>query len=508
MSRRRHQLNPRQKMINLLYIILMAMLAINVSNDVMDGYHTVDRWLRKSEAVTEDDNRLLLSELEKQAVLNPVKAAPWIERGRALKLKSDSLVEFIGGIKSMVAREADGNPEYDMKLENGESLSAVEKIFLSKDCNMGVELKKRLIRYRESVSSMSSDPSLKRIVESCIDVGDNASWEEAMFCNMPAAGAMTLLTAMVNNIRFVENTMLGHFAEEMDVRDVRVNAFKALAVAKSRTIVRGDKFSADILLASVDTTTVPEIKVGGDYTVSGTGHVERMCPTVGRYTLEGSVVVTDKDGNRHESGFTLPYTVIEPRATIGADMMNVLYAAYENPVSVSVPGWTSDKVSLSAVGGRAIDKGNGRYTIIPTSNSGQVTLTASVDDDGKRTIMDTKTFNVRSLPAPAAYITLGGERFYGGSADKRKISQADRLEAAIDDGILDIRYRVTGFVMMAFDGIGNAKALRSDGARFTEEQKKLLLSQSKGKRIFLTDIMTAGIDGMRRLPRPMEIILK
>ena len=76
---RKKQLNPRQRMINLLYIVLMAMLAINVSNDVMDGYHTVDSWLRKSEAVTEDDNRLLLSQLEKQAMLNPRKAAPWLD---------------------------------------------------------------------------------------------------------------------------------------------------------------------------------------------------------------------------------------------------------------------------------------------------------------------------------------------------------------------------------------------------------------------------------------------
>ena len=74
---RKKQLNPRQRMINLLYIVLMAMLAINVSNDVMDGCHTVDSWLRKSEAVTEDDNRLLLSQLEKQARLTPRKAAPW-----------------------------------------------------------------------------------------------------------------------------------------------------------------------------------------------------------------------------------------------------------------------------------------------------------------------------------------------------------------------------------------------------------------------------------------------
>lgn len=505
---RSRKLNPRQRMINLLYIVLMAMLAINVSNDVMDGYHTVDGWLLKSEAVTEDDNKLLLSALEKQAELNPRKAAPWFGNGRILKEKSDSLVDFICSLKTLVAEETDGKSDYIGKLENGDNLSVAEKVFLSKESNMGERLRKRLIEFRDDVAAMTDDSSLRKIIASFIDVDDNSSWEESMFYNIPASGAMTLLSAMVNNIRFVENTLLGHFAEEMDIKDVRMNAFKALAVAKSQTVIRGDRFSADILLASVDTTTVPEFKVDGDFAVSSDGHVERMCPSVGQFSLDGSVIVTDKEGNRHESGFSLPYTVIEPRATISADIMNVLYAAYENPVSVSVPGWTSDKVGISAVGARVVDKGQGHYTIVPYPQARQVTLTAAVDINGRRTVMDSRTFNVRSLPAPTAYLSLGAERFQGGFVDKSRLLKAERLEAAIDDGILDIRYRVTGFVMLVFDGIGNAKALKSNGAGFTEEQKRLLSSQGKGKRIILTDISAVGIDGLRRLPRPMEIILK
>ena len=97
---RSRKLNPRQRMINLLYIVLMAMLAINVSNDVMDGYHTVDGWLLKSEAVTEDDNKLLLSALEKQATLNHRKAAPWLWEGRVLKQKRESFVVFICSLKT------------------------------------------------------------------------------------------------------------------------------------------------------------------------------------------------------------------------------------------------------------------------------------------------------------------------------------------------------------------------------------------------------------------------
>lgn len=505
---RKKQLNPRQRMINLLYIVLMAMLAINVSNDVMDGYHAVDSWLRKSEAVTEDDNRLLLSQLEKQAMLTPRKAAPWLDNGRVLKAKSDSLVDFICSLKALVAKETDSKDDYTEKLENGESLSVTENVFLSKKSNMGERLRKRLIGFRNDVSAMAGDPSLRKIIANFIDVRDNPSWEEEMFYNIPASGALTLLSAIVNNVRLVENTLLGHFAEQIDARDVRMNAFKAFAVTKSQAVVRGDKFTADILLASVDTTTIPEFKVKGDYKVSGSGHVERFCPSIGQFSLDGSVIVTDKEGNRHESAFSLPYTVIEPRATISADIMNVLYAAYENPISVSVPGWTNDKVRLSAVGARLVDKGRGHYTVVPDVKCKQVTITASVDMDGKRLVKDTRSFHVRRMPPPTAYLTLGNERFTGGRVDKGILLSADRLEAAIDDGILDIGYKVKEFVMIAFDGIGNAKALKSNGARFTEEQKKLLSSQSKGKRIFLTDISTVGIDGLRRLPRPMEIILK
>ena len=118
-------------------------------------------------------------------------------------------------------------------------------------------------------------------------------------------------------------------------------------------------------------------------------------------------------------------------------------------------------------------------------------------------------FHVRKLPDPTAYIQIGADRFRGGTLYKAALVGAQGIKAAIDDGILDIDFRVTGFESVFFDNMGNAVPMTSNGALFSDRQRDALRKLARGRRFYISHITAVGPDGItRRLPASMEVIVK
>lgn len=193
-------------------------------------------------------------------------------------------------------------------------------------------------------------------------------------------------------------------------------------------------------------------------------------------------------------------------ATIAADLMNMLYAGYNNPISVSVPGVPQNGVSVSMTGGRLISKGPGKYVAIPTAVGHDVTFRISARDGKMTRSFPPFTFRVRKLPDPTPYIALGDDRFKGGNLSKAGLMGAGRLSAAIDDGILDIQFRVTGFSTVFYDNMGNAVQMASQDGQFTDRMREQFRRLSRGRRFYITEVHAIGPDGVpRTLPGAMEV---
>ena len=217
------------------------------------------------------------------------------------------------------------------------------------------------------------------------------------------------------------------------------------------------------------------------------------------------------DGDMIRRDFIQKYRVIQPPsgATVAADLMNVLYAGYPNPVSVTVAGLPQNSVSLSMSGGSPSSKGDGHYIATPSAVGQDVTFTVTASDQGKTRQMGTFTFHVRKLPDPTAYIALGTDRFKGGGMPKASLMGIGGIHAAIDDGLLDIEFKVTSFETVFFDNMGNAVPMASAGAAFSERQKEAFRKLSRNKRFYITHVNAVGPDGLaRKLPSAMEIIVK
>ena len=160
-------------------------------------------------------------------------------------------------------------------------------------------------------------------------------------------------------------------------------------------------------------------------------------------------------------------------------------------------------------GGAFRSIGMGRYIARPSAVGSDVTINVASNEGGRSRQMGKFTFNVRKLPDPTAYIQIGTTRFREGGLSRAALMGVNGLNAAIDDGILDIQFRVTGFETVFFDNMGNAVPMASNGAQFSERQRNTFRKLSRNKRFYIANITAVGPDGIsRKLTGSMQVIVK
>ncbi len=503
-------------MINLMYIVLLAMLALNVSSDVLNGFALVEEGLRRTTGNAMKENQRVFDDFEEQLRSNPAKVKAWFDKAKQVKDMSDSLYNFAGELKQAIAREADGEGADPTNLEHREDIEAADIVMLRPLKGKGGQLYQAINSYRTRITQMITDPRQRAIIASNLStevpraqrlMGKN--WQEAMFDNMPAAAAITLLTKLQNDVRYAEGEVLHTLVANVDVKDIRVNQLNAYVIPEATTLYPGQQFHSQIIMAAVDTTQRPEIYVNGRR-ISSDGSYNFTVGQPGEYSFSGYIQMLNAAGDLIRRPFTQKYNVIAPPtgATVAADLMNVLYAGYENPVSVSASGIPSNKISVTMSGGTLTPRGAGKYIARPATVGQDVTFTVTGVVNGRQQTMGSFTFKVRKLPDPTAYITIGNDRSRGGRIAKAAILNAPGIGAAIDDGLLDIPFRVLGFEAVFFDNMGNARPENSGSADFTEAQRNLIRSLRRGQRFYISRIRAVGPDGIQRtLPNPVEVIV-
>lgn len=521
MAIKKRPVSPRQKMINLMYVVLMAMLALNVSTEVLNGFSIVEDSINRTTSNSAKENQRIYDSFVEQLKSNPAKVQAWYDKAQAVKGMSDSLYNFVERLKLSIAQEADGEDADIHNIRNKEDLESANQVMLAPGRGQGKALYEAINSFRNRILAMTTDESQRAVIENNLstELPKNANamgknWQEYMFEDMPVAGAITLLSKLQGDIRYAEGEVLHSLVSNIDMKDIRVNSLKAFVVPNAQTVVRGDKFSARIVMAAVDTTQVPDIFIGNRKTELKDGLYETVCGRTGDFTLAGYIEVLNGSGERIRRDFSQKYTVVDPTATVSADLMNVLYAGYNNPISVSVPGVPLNKVQASMSGGTLQPVGAGRYIARPAAVGKDVSITVFANNSGRSQQMGQFTFHVRKLPDPTAYIAMKDEhgnptRYRGGAMSKANLMSIDGIGAAIDDGILDIGFKVLGFETVFFDNMGNAVPMVSDGSRFSARQKDTFRKLQRNRRFYISRVTAVGPDGIeRRLSASMEVIVK
>ncbi|MDO5394746.1 MAG: gliding motility protein GldM [Bacteroidales bacterium] len=520
MSENVNRLSPRQKMINLMYIVLTAMLALNVSSDVLDGFTQVHEGLTRSNDNVSSRNGAIYGQLEAFAAQNPEKGRVWLDRATEVRRETARMYRLVDSFKMEIVRKADG-PEGDPdNIVSRDDLEAAAVVMLSPGKREGERLRHSIENYRSFVTGFVPDSTKRKSIESALSTmpvrraGQLApqAWEDAKFDQQPVVAAVTLLSKLQNDILYAEGEALTHLLGQVDAGDVRVNELNAFVIPQSRLVMRGGEYQASIVLAAIDTTQRPSVFVNGNRLPGDKGLYTVHTGTTGTFTYRGYIQLPHDDGTVSKYDFSSEYTVIEPMATVSATMMNVLYAGIDNPVSISVPGVPMNAISATMTNGTLTRNGD-HWVARPAAIGKEAVVSVTATMDGRPVNVATTTFRVRKLPDPTAYIAYNDgkgniDHYKGGKPfSKALLMAAQGLDAAIDDGLLDTKFTVISFETIIFDSMGNAMPYVSDGSRFSAQQRQAFQRLTRGKRFFISRIRAKGPDGTTRDLSPMEVII-
>jgi gliding motility-associated protein GldM len=547
-----NNLSPRQKMIGMMYLVLTALLALNVSKQVLDAFSKINNGIVKTTKNFSLKNDDVYNEFNLAAETNPTKAGPWKDKAFSVKSKSDSIVNMIQSLKFNLVMLAEkkvtlegenlndeGKPQplkditfNDLnESQKSKNIINIKKKkdrltsgnFLVKEPN-GQMLVDKLESFRDYSLSLIDDEFLSNSISETmsyeaekVNVGakkSNQTWLERNFFDMPLVAAVTLLSKVQTDVRNTESDVINYLKQEIDAGSLKFTSADAIQIATSNYVFLGDSFKADVFLAAKDTTQNPLIYVG-DYEVGEDGKYKMVgnydsIPVVsgkGKYSVKassegykkwGGLISMKTDAGTKLYPFEGEYQVAKASLVVSPTKMNVFYilashplkeGALGNPIDVSVPGVPRDKLSVSCDNG-VVKKVGGGWEVFPKS-TGKAKISVTAEIDGKRRNMGSLEYRVMRTPKPEP-------KFLGSKNKKVKKSQLlssnAKLYAELSNFVFDIKYRITGFSVDVTQR-GELVTKFAKGNKVTPEMKTLFESLQVGSVLYFTNITCKGPDG-------------
>jgi gliding motility-associated protein GldM len=526
---------PRQKMIGMMYLVLTAMLALNVSATVLDAFVLVDSGLSQTTRSFSHKNERLYNQMESAYTINPTKVEPWKISTDKIQEKTKALLEFIQELKvlTVVAAEKEDSPALigDNQVDaskigaKGDSNTSGRVFLGTEGSGKAYELKKRIIEYREFMQSMI-DPNMgEQLINSIGNIlntedpppsadGTPHTWESTRFDHIPLVAVFPQLTKIQLDVLNVEAEVVSYLLQQVDAGDFKVNKLDAVVIPKSDYIIQGNDFRAEIFLAASDTTQVPKIYVGeyekfttdqglvdyrmrGAYeevtVVGGKGIFTRKATRLGVNKWSGLLEVTAPDGTKLRKPFEHQYDVAQPNVVISPIKMNVFYRGVDNPVDISIPGISMDKITATIDGAGGIRRSGDNFIVTPgRGNVCNVTVFAEIE--GTRRNMGVREFRVRDVPDPTAAV----RGITGRIVDKNELAASLAVEAKMPPGFdFDLSFSITSFTVMATVG-GFTRTAIANNQVITEDQRRLFDGLRAGQTVNIIDIKAVGPDGRTR----------
>lgn len=496
---------PRQKMIGMMYLVLTAMLALNVSADVLNAFTKVQQGLTSSIASFTKKNAETYNEIEMAYNLNQAKVGGVREKAQEIRRKTEELVKYIEELKQKMVLIADGEEGDVLDIKAKDNLDIGGQVMLIE--GKGKALKNMLAEYRDLAVSyiQPKDSVLRNTVLSSIVTddpkpvdGEFKSWESSKFEAIPLIGVVTLLTMYQSDILNVETDILQYLFASIDAESFKFNKLEALVIPESRYVLKGESFKAQIMLAAVDTTLQPEILANGRKVAykGDFGFYTEPATTVGIQRVKGVINYITPSGVTLPRTFEMEYEVADPAVVISPTKMNVFYVGVDNPVSLAAPGISPELIEAEITNGQ-MRKENGAYIVRPQVAGKKCVITVYAKAQGERRVLQAQEFRVKDVPDPVAKVN--GLR--GGTIKKNLLIAAGRIDVEMENFDFDMKFTVQNFgIYTVIDGyvqeVGDSK-----GAYFSDAQLKMINKLKRNQALTIEDIVVKGPDGStRKLP--------
>ena len=532
------KVSPRQKMINMMYLVLTAMLALNVSAEILKAFNLVNRSLAKSSDLVGNEVSDIQKRFSKEVDKQGDKARPWQQKSEKAKVIADQLYAYLDELKIEIIDEG-GNK--NKKLDADDLHDAPEPGQASSQKDMLNDRTKGEANLDISSHVMIGDNEGKKNGKGYVlmqkikdartqllalvdkkDIDDHAitlaledpidppkekgaltktDWVQSNFGHMPLAAAITMLTKFQTDVRNTEAEMMRYFINKIGADDIKFDNVVAKVIAPTSYLLQGQEYKAEIILAAYDSKRDLDIRLNGAKVPvkDGVGEYKTGSGGVGEHKYSGFINVPDP---KEPSGvrsvkFDGTYTVAAPAATISPDKMNVFYIGVDNPVSISAAGVQTKDLQVSIDGGQ-LSGTNGHYVVKPNNTPGKK---ATIHVRGKvgDKVMDLGSAEYRIKRIPDPIIQVGS--LTPGSVRAGTFKAQGGVVAILKDFDFEAKFKVLSYKVFYIKARQDPKSSDNTGASWSGTASGYVSSAAPGDKFIIDNVKVQGPDGaVRTLP--------
>lgn len=522
---------PRQKMIMMMYIVLTAMLALNVAAQVLEAFRLVDTSLLHTLKSVDQKNNQIYSSFEQAFLENPAKVQEWKDKSDQVQKSTSEMISYISSLKEEIINYSGStivdkeNPiqsdEYYFVSEKGDTLIVEKQDDLNGPSEFMItqkrafELNDKITEYRNGLVALLdvNDVELKESILKQLETpdpvsnvkegNDNKTWETQYFLDKPLVAILTLLSKIQIDVKNSESNIINYLYAQIDAGSFKFNSLGARVIANSNVVLMGEPYDAEVFLAAEDTTQQPQIFINNREVevIDGKANYKVNTTEPGVFKWSGLIKYKTPAGIIKNYPFEQEYQVTQPNVTMSATRMNVFYLGIKNPFDVGGGAIPKENLQVTMSNGSIVKSGN---TFIVEPNAldelGKRTkITVSANIGGQDRVIGTSVWRVKQVPPPIAQVA--GKS--GGDIRKEVLAIQDGIMAVLVDFDFDFKYTVTQFDVQTTDaGYTNIKKSKSN--RFTKAQKDQLSRAKTQSIVYIDNIKAIGDDGKTRNLDPIS----
>jgi len=500
------KLTPRQKMINLMYLVFIAMLALNMSKEVLSAFGLMNEQFESSNVEASKNNQSLYDALSAKAAENQ-SFAPAKALSDKVKTISESFSVYLEKLKGDIVKDIEKDENGKLPYEAMDKGDKIDEGWFEGDgySPKGKEIVAAIEKYKSDMkAAIGNDVKYNAIIReldnkfSTADVKDGEGvtkkYLEYHYKGFPSIASLTKLSAMQNNVKVMEANVYNLALGKAALEATSMKKYQAMVFLDKNAYFQGEKVTGKVVLGRYDENTKPTSFEGPGKIDPATGQakIEMTAGGVGEQNIKGKFNFLE-DGKNVPLEFSGTYVVVPKpnQATISADKMNVVYRGVDNPISVSFAGIGSDKVKANAPGMRAAGKA-GQYVLSPGAGNEVVVSVSGTLPDGS-TVTDKKAFRIKGLPAPTGKIR--GEVSAKGSKSNLEVCT---ISADMEDFDFPVTVNVTQFNIK----VPGQPTIVVQGNKMDSRAKSAIARAGRGDVVVISEIKAKfnGIDqGVKRV---------
>lgn len=483
---------PRQIMINLMYIVLTAMLALNVSAEVLNAFLTLDESISNSSEVVEQSNAKLIATINKHADAYP-QFKDMGDKANQLRGIAADFHDYVGKLKSLLIESSGGMGDDDFP-KGKKDKDITTRLFVEE--GRGEQLRAEILNVREQLLALIDSETTRSQIAGTLPLRTKAlpadsrhdTWAAHHFKQMPVAATLPMLTKLQNDVKVSETSILNHIVNQITDTET-LDQYDAIVSADKSYVIKGEAFKADIFLGAYS-STVDNVSVsvnGQSYPVrNGKAQFTARPNQIGTQNYEATIRVKNpltQEIDTYKKRFS--FEVGERSVAVSADKMNVFYVGVDNPLSVSAAGVPSAQVEVSAQGAKIQKLANGKYKVTATK-TGKAIITVAGGG------LSPTQFEYRVKPIPTPVAKLGDKT--AGTLSPAAIKIYDRLFPHLERFDFDTRCTIAGFELTRLPKGDDPQFQQNQGGRFGTAVKRILDRAKRGD-VFYFDKVKAKCPG-------------